>query len=362
MILNDINAPYLDALYRINSKKRLGRQRAFKSFLSILLIKSARQKTAVLASFLTGLFCNWITSEELSGILNAIRIYEWKDFISEKIKLNKKVISIVWSGKKWFKTFNISTAASLIASCCGATVAKIWSSATSSLTGSRDILTCLWAKSTIPQSKIIWIINNLNFWFFPIEESIPKFDKIYWWIFYAPHILSYILPALVSPVYLDGIVYWIAWNNLEITKELLYKYKFPSFSIVSSQVNNIHFIDEISWIWFSKIIRYHNKEFSRWIHCFYKELGLYGWKFTDIQQWISKEENIQFFLNSISNSWNIHKNYIVALNASELLLMAWIVKSFKEGFYKSMEAIKSNKPLKLLQEYIKSTWWKFIYS
>ncbi len=353
---------YLEALHIINAKKNVWDELCFSALFDILSTKNNKKRTWLLVSFLTWLYHNWVTPSEIISMINAIAKFEWKNFYSDKLDINKNVISIVWSGKKGLKTFNISTCASLVAATCWASVAKIWSSATSALTGSRDILWLFGADLNIWNNKMIEIINTLNFWFFSIENCIPKFDKTYWWIFYVPHALSYILPALTSPIQLSWIVYWLSWKNIEISKELLIHYNIWSFSVVSSNVDNIHFIDEISWIWNTNIIRHHKKQIN-YINKkrFFDDLWITSNDKKIIQQWKNKQENMKNFIQAISNSWDIYKNYIIALNAAELLLASNIVNSFNEGFQQCLSSIKNNQPLILLENFINATWWKFRY-
>ena len=51
-----------------------------------------------------------------------------------------------------------------------------------------------------------------------------------------------------------------------------------------------------------------------------------------IQQGKTKHENMKNFLKAISNSWDTYKNYIIAINATELLLASNSVNSFNDGF------------------------------
>ena len=356
-------ASYLEALQQINARKRLGDELCFAALLDIISVNNIKKRSWLLTSFLSWLYNNWVTSSEIISMVDAIATFEWKKFYSDKLKIGKKVFSIIWSWKKGLKTFNISSCASLVAATCWISIAKIWSSATSSLTWSRDILWLFGANLDIWYNKMIEIINKLNFWFFSIEGFIPKFDNTYWWLFYIPHALSYILPALTSPIYLDWIIYWLSWKNIEISKDLLLHYNFPSFSVVSSNIDDVHYIDEISWIWNTNVIRYHNKQISYLKNKrFFDDLFIKTNNIKIIQQGKTKHENMEIFLKAISNSWDIYKNYVIAINATELLLASNSVSSFNDGFKICLSSIRNNEPLLLLEKFVHATWWKFKYN
>jgi len=352
-----------EALYRINEKIPLGEEVAYKAFLELLLWdKNKEKRDVMLGSFLTGLFCNGSNVAEVDSLLRAIADFEGSRFLLDKIRLDRKVSTIIGSGKKWLKTFNISSAAALVAASCGVTTVKIGSSATSSITWSMDILRYFWADLDIGLEKMSHIIKNSCFWFISIEDTIPKFDKVYWGKFYAPHILSYILPALISPLFLDNIVYWLSCSNLKFTQNLFDFYKIPSYSIVNSTPDNIHFIDEISALWNSNIIRKHKWPISEFSGYLWEILWLPSSTYDNIKQWSSPEENSQKFLQSITDSWDIQKNYTVALNAAEILLASWHSNDYEVWFNEAMKIILSGKPLKLLKEFVRETWGIFYWN
>lgn len=77
------------------------------------------------------------TAEELKGAMDALLEH------SILIDYPHDVIDIVGTGGDGLKTFNISTAASLVVASCGVTVAKHGGRSVTSLSGSTDVLTAL---------------------------------------------------------------------------------------------------------------------------------------------------------------------------------------------------------------------------
>lgn len=355
---------YIESLYRINAKISLWGSLAERSFFDILNIENPEKRISIMSSFLYWLLHNWASIEEMKWIIDAIIRFEWFDFTKNKIRIksNSPIVSILWSGKKGLKTFNISTWAALVAAASWWTIVKVGSSSTSSLAWSRDILKFLWAEVDIDINKMIKIVENINFWFFSIEWIIPKFDSVYGWRFYAPHILSYILPALISPVYIDGLVYWLSLKDIENSSDLLKYYWFNSFSVVSTCKDNIHFIDEIAWFSYTNIIRYKNGIEFNWVIDPLLELNLPSLSYEDVKQWLDLQDNLKKLIVSISNSWDVNKNNIIAINASELLYVSWLVEDMREWYEKSLNSIKKNKVIDLLVEFVEMTWGKMQFN
>jgi|GEM_PF-2397175 hypothetical protein len=54
----------------------------------------------MLGSFLTGLFCNGSNVAEVDSLLRAIADFEGSRFLLDKIRLDRKVSTIIGSGKK----------------------------------------------------------------------------------------------------------------------------------------------------------------------------------------------------------------------------------------------------------------------
>lgn len=77
------------------------------------------------------------TAEELIGAMEALLEH------SVSINYSHAVVDIVGTGGDGLKTFNISTAASLVVASCGVTVAKHGGRSVTSLSGSTDVLTAL---------------------------------------------------------------------------------------------------------------------------------------------------------------------------------------------------------------------------
>jgi anthranilate phosphoribosyltransferase len=95
-----------------------------------------------IAAALTALTAKGETFEELAGMASVMRV------LAIKVKSPKKAVDIVGTGSSSAKTFNISTAAAIVASGAGLNVAKQSNRGVTSKTGSADVLGELGVKVT----------------------------------------------------------------------------------------------------------------------------------------------------------------------------------------------------------------------
>src|SRR3990167_6388083 len=120
---------YLDKLI---SGKNLTRHESYTLFLQMATYPLSQQ-----AKILSALAKKKETTEELLGAMEALLEH------SIPIDCPHEVIDIVGTGGDGLKTFNISTAASLVVASCGVTVAKHGGRCITSLSGSADVLEAL---------------------------------------------------------------------------------------------------------------------------------------------------------------------------------------------------------------------------
>ncbi len=151
--------PY-EALYRINVGQNLEEEVAYQSLKEIFEIPQKEVRTSLLSSLLSGVMVKRADIEEVVGLLKAALSLDgnvWKKKIKITLPRGAKLIGYAGSGKKGFKTMNVSTPASLLAAGCGVYVAKACSYATSSMTGASDLLTELGVKIDLSLSDNIGV-------------------------------------------------------------------------------------------------------------------------------------------------------------------------------------------------------------
>ena len=99
------------------------------------------------------------TSEQLVGFATSMRQ------ASKRVDCKKNVVDNCGTGGDAMHTFNISTTASLIASCCKVVVAKHGNRSITSKSGSADLLSAAGIKINISPENVSDCIDKLNFGF-----------------------------------------------------------------------------------------------------------------------------------------------------------------------------------------------------
>lgn len=360
MEINMNSNPLFEAIYRLNVNERLWEDLCYDAFLHILNNEHIKARDTQLWILLNWLMAMWPSAEEVTWLIKAafkIDSFDIDNKIEIELPLGKKLAWIVGSWKKWHKTVNVSTAACIIASAAWVFIAKPWSSSTSSVSGSADILRHIWANIDIWKDRMIEIIKKIWFWFFPIENMIPNFDKLYWWKFFAPHALSLALPALLCPIKLDRIIYWLAHPNIELSAEIFYRLWIKNIFVVSTTDDGIHYLDEI-WVYGNtKIIWI--KDWIMWEISSFEPYEIFQKKYSyqDIRQWHDIEENLMHFIEILSWKWDEAKEDIACINAWSLIYISWESRSIEEWYHIAKDTVKSGKALMKIKEFILYTGW-----
>lgn len=279
------------------------------------------------------------------------------DFIpfKEKCEINSKypVISLSGSGKKGIKTINISTTSAIVAVSLGANVIKPCSIATSSMSGSYDFLEMIGVNTNLNIEGTQRLLKQTGFGIFPIEKLIPKFDKVYGDVFYAPNILSYALASLICPLKPDIVLYGLANKDIEICGKILKNFGINKYRIISSKYDKIYFMDELNVFGTSYIID--DNKTKKEIYDFEKLLVLPHYNVDDIKQSNNKTENIKIALNVLRGNDNSAYEDIVALNAGNILQLSGITNTIKDGYSMAKSKIKTGQCIKKLEDIIISS-------
>ena len=158
-----------DSLHKLIDRKDLTKQEAMEAMSEIM---SGNVSEPLMASFLTALRMKGETVAEIAGCAQAMREKSTK--VSTK---HANVIDTCGTGGDSVGTFNISTAAAIIASGAGAVVAKHGNRAISSKCGSADVLKALGVNIEIPTEKVEKCLNEVGiaFLFAPLMHGAMKY-------------------------------------------------------------------------------------------------------------------------------------------------------------------------------------------
>jgi anthranilate phosphoribosyltransferase len=127
--------------------------------------------SAQIAAYLMGLRQKGETVEEIVGSVKAMRSRALRIRVGAKV-----VVDTCGTGGDGAHTFNISTAAALVAAGAGITVAKHGNRSISSKSGSADVLTALGVKIDLPPDRVADCIDEvgIGFLFAPLYHGAMK--------------------------------------------------------------------------------------------------------------------------------------------------------------------------------------------
>lgn len=158
-----------EAVKLLAEKRELSREEAYAAMSDIM---SGNASEPLIAGFLMGLRAKGETVNEITGCAQAMR--EKAVCIVSK---RNNVIDTCGTGGDASGTFNISTAAAIVASAAGANVAKHGNRAVSSQCGSADVLKALGLQIEIPSERAAAILDEvgITFLFAPLMHGAMKY-------------------------------------------------------------------------------------------------------------------------------------------------------------------------------------------
>jgi anthranilate phosphoribosyltransferase len=146
-----------DTLARLLDGHDLSRAEAREAMNSIM---TGEASPALIGGFLVALRLKGETADEIAGCAEAMR----EHVLSVKPERDD-LVDTAGTGGDGGRTFNISTAAALVAAAAGAGVAKHGNRAVSSASGSADVLEALGFRLDLPPERIADSIDELGFGF-----------------------------------------------------------------------------------------------------------------------------------------------------------------------------------------------------
>ncbi len=157
---------------RVEDGKILTRAEAEETMEEIL---SGRATTADIVSLLRGMNARPVQAQELAGFAATMRGHAAPVFSGERLR-PAHLIDTCGTGGDGCDTFNISTAAAIVAAAAGASVAKHGNRAASSRCGSADVLEALGVRVDLPVRRCGEAIRELGlgFIFAPAAHSAMR--------------------------------------------------------------------------------------------------------------------------------------------------------------------------------------------
>ena len=155
-------------LKKVAAGENLSEDESYHSMLEIINGQSSRVKVGAL---LTGLSIKGETVPEITGFVKAMRQASLKVYFTKK-----PLVDTCGTGGDTLKTFNVSTAAALIAASCGVTVAKHGNRSVTSKCGGADILEALGVNINCNPREVEYCLDNvgMGFMYAPLFHPAMK--------------------------------------------------------------------------------------------------------------------------------------------------------------------------------------------
>lgn len=348
-----------EAIYRLNVGFNIDYKLAFNAMKEITELEDPSVRDVYLGTLLYSVMHNKVSAHEIKGLLDAA--FKLDDFDTEKkleLDSNKHSITIMGSGKKGIKTFNITSLAVIVAAASKRlNIVKPCSKSTSSVSGSADFISFVGADINKSAKEMAAITKECGLGFFSIENAIPKFDAIYGGRFFAPHALSFALGGLLAPVKTTSTIYGLAHPNLNLSLEVFRLYNVSNLLVLTSTPDGIHFADDILPFGITYLQGYYNDFRMGNLHSMNVRHGLAlpNYSQEDIAQRKTVKENILMGLSALSSKTTNAIVDTIAVNSATLLYMSRVVENLQEGYEYSISLIKSGAPIENLENFISLT-------
>ncbi|WP_328913306.1 MULTISPECIES: hypothetical protein [unclassified Streptomyces] len=348
-------APLL--VHKINSPDDIAPEIVRDGIAHILALPESHTRDAMLASVLTGLLLRGPRLTEVEAAVLAATALDRPGWAFHQPPAGTRFVGYTGSGKKTFKTINLSTAAALVAAAGGAHIAKLGSRSASSKTGSRDFIDLVGAPcDAVPHQEMVDITAQTGFGFFSIENRIPEFDRRYGGRFHAVHALSLAFPALLSPVTCPAYVYGLAHPAVSVSAWLLSRLGLPDVTVVNSSTGRTVQVDELLPGSTARVCRisagHENPAFNDDVR---KCAATMPQNLISVTQHEEPLENVAAAIRVLAGQDTSQARNAVALNAALLMVMSEAAPTIQTAFGKALTIIEAGAGLDTLQKFVRLT-------
>lgn len=136
-------------------------------------------------------------------------------FLANPVPVPDDTVIVSGSGKETFKTFNVSTAAALLAAASGVNVVKGTSSSVSAVSGSSDILAALGIPSMAEPARVPEIVASYGIAFINYASFCPRYAARYDGRFGFLSPMSFFMPAATLAVSADAFLHGLAHHDVQ---------------------------------------------------------------------------------------------------------------------------------------------------
>lgn len=334
---------------KLINKEDLSREEAKRAFLQIMANEQTEMQQG---AFLAALTAKGETAEEIAGSWDAI--YNL-DTVKVRPEVKMPLVENCGTGMDTYKTFNISTAASIIAAAAGITLAKHGARALSSVCGTIDILEELGVdveceadvvKRSIEKAGI-GIFNGMSPKIHPQALgrvlSQISFGTV---LNIAASLANPALPKYgVRGVYSKELLDTVP----TIMKEIGYKRALVVYGLVDDEKG----IDEASTIGRTYIAELKEDGSVEKYSFMPEDMGINRGSKEELKPLYNKKEEAKRLIKILNGEDSSTRRDIACLNAALLLYLMGLSSSIKEGYEKAGEIIAAGKAIKKLEDWVR---------
>lgn len=188
--------------------------------------------------------------DELAELWRAVLDFDpvLASYVEAPVTVDGPAVLVAGSGKETFKTFNVSTAASLLAAAAGARVVKGISQSVSAVSGSADVLEELGVAVCPEPREIPSALDRDGIAFVPYAAFCPTYAARYDDVFTALTPFSFFMPTAVLAVRAQAFVHGIAHPDVLLGAAAIRAAR-PDLEhgvVVATALPSGHLVDEAS--------------------------------------------------------------------------------------------------------------------
>lgn len=142
-------------------------------------------------------------------------------YIASPVAVPDRAVIVAGSGKETFKTFNVSTAASLLAASTGVPVVKGVSHSVSAVSGAADVLKALSVPTVTQPDAVAEAVEADNVAFISYAAFCPSYAARYDGVFSVLSPFSFFMPVVVLAVGASRFVYGLARSDVPLAAATL---------------------------------------------------------------------------------------------------------------------------------------------
>lgn len=164
-----------------------------------------------------------LTADHLRDLWNAVVSFDpvLVHHLAEPVDVGRDAVLVAGSGKETLKTFNVSTAAAILAAAAGAKVVKGVSTSVSAISGSADVLGALSIAPVGSVEEIRGAVQADGIAFVPYAMFCPGYAAEYDGVFTDLNPFSFMMPIAVLAVTAGSFVYGIADERVDLSAEAI---------------------------------------------------------------------------------------------------------------------------------------------